>query len=62
MAPGSADGLHPRSREEILELFDGFDLVEPGLVRTALWRPESPEDVGSDSEHSEIVAGVGCKP
>ena len=58
----NADGLHPRSLEEILKLFDGFDLVEPGLVRTALWRPESPEDVGSDSEHSEIVAGVGCKP
>ena len=58
----SADGLHPRSREEILELFDGFDLVEPGVVRTALWRPESPEDVGPDSEHSEIVAGVGRKP
>ncbi|MCP2259168.1 S-adenosyl methyltransferase [Streptoalloteichus tenebrarius] len=35
-----------RSREELLDLFTGFDLVEPGLVPLAAWRPDtetSPE-------------------
>lgn len=30
----------PRSREAILRYFDGFDLVEPGLVRMEHWRPD----------------------
>jgi len=28
-----------RSRDQILDLFDGFDLVEPGLVSLPEWRP-----------------------
>ncbi len=38
-------------------------LVEPGVVSTPLWRPESPGDIiGPDTEHSDILAGVGRKP
>jgi hypothetical protein len=29
-----------RSREAIQRFFDGFDLVEPGLVQPAAWRPD----------------------
>jgi hypothetical protein len=28
-----------RSRAQIMDLFDGFDLVEPGLVSLPEWRP-----------------------
>ncbi|GAA2804099.1 SAM-dependent methyltransferase [Crossiella cryophila] len=42
-----------RTKQECIELMDGFDLVEPGVVFTPLWRPESlaekperPEDAG----------------
>ncbi len=56
------DQFYPRTRAEVTELFTGFELVEPGVVSTALWRPESPEELGSDAEHSEIYAGVGRKP
>ena len=57
------DQFYPRSREEILALFAGFDLVEPGLVNTALWRPDSPEALGAGAERSEVYyAGVGRKP
>ena len=62
MMKHSADPLHPRSREEITGMFDGFDLVEPGVASTSLWRPESPEELGSDIDHSDIFAGVGRKP
>ncbi len=58
----SADPIYPRSHEEITALFAGFDLLEPGVVSTPLWRPESPAEVGPDAEHSEIYAGVGRKP
>lgn len=54
--------VHPRTRAEVTDLFTGFDLVEPGLVSTPLWRPESPEELGPDAEHSEVYAGVGRKP
>ena len=29
-----------RSRAQITDLFDGFDLVEPGLVSLQEWRPD----------------------
>lgn len=36
----STDPIHPRTRAEIHELFTGFELVEPGVVGTAQWRPD----------------------
>jgi S-adenosyl methyltransferase len=33
-----------RSRAQIMDLFDGFDLVEPGLVSLPEWRPEFNTD------------------
>lgn len=34
----------PRGRADILRFFDGFDLVEPGLVPKPQWRPEPGTD------------------
>jgi hypothetical protein len=51
-----------RSHAEVEALFDGFDLIEPGLVWTPSWRPESPDDLYHDQpEESGYYAGVGCK-
>jgi SAM-dependent methyltransferase len=36
--------LSIRSRAEILRFFQGFDLVDPGLVPIPQWRPDSPAD------------------
>ena len=33
-----------RSRAQIMDLFDGFDLVEPGLVSLPEWRPDFSTD------------------
>jgi hypothetical protein len=51
-----------RSRADILRFFDGFELVEPGLVNVPLWRPASPADVPADPERFWVLAGVGVKP
>jgi len=51
-----------RSRTEILELMTGTELVEPGIVWTPQWRPDSPEDVDEQPERSLVYAAVARKP
>lgn len=59
----SSNPVKPRARVEIARFFEGFELVEPGLVATPLWRPEGPDDVFLDEpQRSVAVAGVGRKP
>ncbi len=36
----AAGDIIPRTPEQILEYFDGMDLLEPGLVPVEAWRPE----------------------
>jgi hypothetical protein len=51
-----------RSKAEIARLFDGFELIEPGLVFLPLWRPEGPDDLFFDEpERCTGFAGVGRK-
>jgi hypothetical protein len=57
-----ATQLHLRSRAEIMRLFEGFDLVEPGLVYASTWRPDSPEDVQEDLVDYGTLVGVARKP
>ncbi|WP_086665599.1 SAM-dependent methyltransferase [Lentzea kentuckyensis] len=35
-----------RNSAELAKLFDGFDLVEPGVVRLPAWHAEAPDDEG----------------
>lgn len=34
----------PRTREQIADFFEGFRIMDPGIVRLPAWRPEKPED------------------
>jgi SAM-dependent methyltransferase len=56
-----ATNIHVRSRVDILRFFDGFELVDPGLVYVPEWRPDSPEDVPEDPSKIWILAGAGCR-
>jgi hypothetical protein len=52
-----------RPYHKIERFFDGLELVEPGLVRTPLWRPEGPDDTWLDEpQRALLLAGVGRKP
>ena len=53
---------HARSRAEILQFFDGFDLVDPGLVYMPQWRPDSPADLPDDPSQFWALVGVGRTP
>ena len=50
--------LRVRTRDEIAALFDGFTLVEPGLVWIPEWRPDSPADVPENPEQFWALVGV----
>ncbi|GAB3811605.1 SAM-dependent methyltransferase [Micromonospora zhanjiangensis] len=47
-----------RTRAELTELFDGFDLVEPGVVWVPQWRPDTP-DVVEEPERAGFLGGAG---
>ncbi len=47
-----------RTRAEIAGFFDGFTLIDPGLVWIPQWRPDNPEDVPEDPEKFWFLAGV----
>jgi S-adenosyl methyltransferase len=51
-----------RTRAQVEALFNGFDLIDPGVVWVPQWRPESPDEVGDHPEASGVYAGVGRKP
>ncbi|MFC3576036.1 SAM-dependent methyltransferase [Streptomyces yaanensis] len=48
-----------RSTAELTALFDGFDLISPGVVRAPLWRP-APDD--HPDPDLAMLAGVALKP
>ncbi|TDC32876.1 hypothetical protein E1211_20080 [Micromonospora sp. 15K316] len=50
--------LWVRSRAELTAFFDGFDLVDPGVVWVPQWRPEAPENA-EDAERAVFMGGVG---
>jgi SAM-dependent methyltransferase len=48
-----------RTRSQITALFDGFELVDPGLVWLPEWRPAAPQDVPEHPEQYWAAVGVG---
>jgi SAM-dependent methyltransferase len=51
-----------RSRAQITQFFDGFGLVEPGLVWLPLWHPDVTDVTDQQPERTTGFAGVGRKP
>jgi SAM-dependent methyltransferase len=54
--------LISRSRADIARFFDGFTLVEPGLVAPAQWRPDLHNPLripGNDDDEGELVLQRG---
>ncbi len=56
------ESVYFRSHTKVLRFFDGFEMVAPGLVGSALWRPSGPGDISDDAEINSIsYGGVGHK-
>ena len=58
---GASAPLKFRSRGEIMRLFDGWNLVLPGLVTKHEWRPD-PSTAASSFDPDLTFAGVARKP
>jgi hypothetical protein len=52
-----AETVTLRSHDEVAALLTGLDLVEPGVVQTARWRP----DPGAATPASQVWVGAGRK-
>jgi S-adenosyl methyltransferase len=50
-----------RSPGQIAGLFDGMELLAPGVVSTPRWRPD-PVDIGGEAQEVDQFCGVGRKP
>jgi hypothetical protein len=50
-----------RSPAELEKFFDGFELVEPGVVPLPYWRPDTPPSDEDDPAVTHGLAGVGLK-
>ncbi|GAA2794474.1 SAM-dependent methyltransferase [Crossiella cryophila] len=59
---GTRDSVYVRDVDDIGKLFGDFDLVEPGLVRTWEWRPETHLGAGPPADGDWLCAGVARKP
>jgi hypothetical protein len=62
MMRASVDSVHPRTREEVVRLFTGFELVAPGVVDAGRWHAERPLDPAEELASLLLYAGVGRKP
>ncbi|PSK96070.1 S-adenosyl methyltransferase [Haloactinopolyspora alba] len=51
-----------RTLPEIEELFDGLEMIEPGVTRCADWWPDGPRIAPLNQAQHCIAGGVGRKP
>ncbi|RJQ85065.1 SAM-dependent methyltransferase [Amycolatopsis panacis] len=62
VANGAMNGVTARTREEILEMVEGLDLIEPGFVEVRNWWSDGPQ-LTAPSNAQRIIAGlVARKP
>jgi hypothetical protein len=61
---GTANPIVARPRAQILDFFDGLEILQPGLVPVAQWRPDesAPTDAGREPVGRGLLGGIGRKP
>ncbi len=57
----SPNPMRMRSHAEVTDLFGDLTLLDPGVVRIPLWRPESTAATGPAAEHYPGLAGVAYR-
>jgi hypothetical protein len=62
MMSASLDPVHPRTHEEVVGLFTGFELLTPGVVDVGRWHEERPLDPAEALAARQLYVGVGRKP
>jgi hypothetical protein len=50
-----------RTRAQVAAFFDGWDLIEPGLVQVPLWRPDGRRPRPRELDRAWVYGGVARK-
>ncbi|NJP44302.1 SAM-dependent methyltransferase [Streptomyces sp. PRB2-1] len=58
---GATATVTTRRYEQILPFFDGYDLVDPGLVQIPLWHPDGELPTAEELSHVGTYGGIGVK-
>jgi hypothetical protein len=58
----SPDPIQPRTRDEVVDLFAGYELLPPGVVDPGHWHAERPLDPAEQAAAALLHVGVGRKP
>jgi hypothetical protein len=53
--------MNARTKDWIAKLFDGFELVEPGLVQAPFWWPDALVPESDERRRAAVYGGVGIK-
>jgi S-adenosyl methyltransferase len=59
VADSSGAMLVPRGKDAILRMFNGRELIDPGLVLVSRWRPEGG-DPGPNADRAWAYSGVAA--
>jgi len=57
----ASSALFLRDREQVTAFFEGFELVDPGVVHAVHWRPP-PGTEPRPVEQAPVYAGLGRRP
>jgi S-adenosyl methyltransferase len=56
---GATSSVTLRSKAQVEALFDGWELIDPGVVQVPLWRPEGRKPRPKELEKAWVYGGVG---
>ena len=57
----TVEPFHLRDHDDITRLFGNLDLIDPGLVPVATWRPDDTDEAQAGA-HLPQLGGVARKP
>lgn len=58
---GATSSVTLRNKAQVEALFDGWKLIDPGMVQVPLWRPEGKKPRPKELEKAWVYGGVGRK-
>jgi S-adenosyl methyltransferase len=56
---GATSNVTLRSKAQVEALFDGWELIDPGVVQVPLWRPEGRKLRPKELEKAWVYGGIG---
>jgi hypothetical protein len=56
---GATSTVTLRTKEQVEAMFDGWELIEPGVVQVPLWRPEGRKPRPKELDKAWVYGGVG---